>query len=178
MTKIITYQGSMDALVWLTECKNLSSDTEVVVPVAHEAIFIKNGNITESFTMGRHYLKECVIGEGHLFTHADDRVDCRIYYVKKEGTYNIKWETPAPICFEDPVLKKAVEFTVGGVFAIKIIDAKVSLPPACHTEAVSLDEVKAFLGSECLSTSKTNYKLFWLSIKSALTNCPKNNDSI
>lgn len=151
MAKIITYQGSMDALVWQTECKNLSRDAEVVVPVAHEAIFIKNGNIIDSFTMGRHYLKECNVGEGHLFSHPDEKIDCKIYYVKKEGTYNIKWETPTAISLEDPINKKETELCIGGVFAIKIIDAKIFLSRLItHTQTVSLDEVKEFFRQRML----------------------------
>jgi membrane protease subunit (stomatin/prohibitin family) len=151
MAKMITYQGSLDALVWVMERKGLDSDTEVVVPVAHEAIFIKDGIITDSFTMGRHYLKECVVGEGHLFTRPDERVDCRIYYVKKEGTYNIKWETPAPICLEDPAIKKDVELVLGGVFAIKIINSKQFLTRLlAFTQDASLEEVKMFFRQRML----------------------------
>jgi membrane protease subunit (stomatin/prohibitin family) len=145
MTKIINYHGSMDALVWIKEIRSLTPDTELVVPVAHEAVFIRDGRITDSFTMGRHSLKEAGVGEGHLFASEGDKADCRVYYVKKEGAYNIKWGAPQPLRFIDPLLKVPVEFDLSGVFAIKIIDTKQFLSQLlAFTKRAALEEVKTF----------------------------------
>lgn len=151
MAKIITYHGSLDALVWFKERKNMDADTELVVPVSHEAVFIKDGQIMDSFTMGRYDLKECCVGDGHLFSASDEHVDCRIYYVKKEGGYSIKWNVNNPVCFNDPVLKIPVEFDLSGVFTIKIIDSKKFLQKLlAFTRKAELGEVKAFFRDRML----------------------------
>lgn len=146
MRKIVTYHGSGDALVWTRERKGLNIDSEVRVPLSHEAIFVKDGKMLDSFTGGGNYLlRETAVGEGHLFAEGDKTVDCRVYYVKKEGTYNIKWATSEPLQIIDPVLKLPVKLNVSGIFGINIINAKQFLSKLLVvTEKVALDEVKSF----------------------------------
>jgi len=141
----------MDALVWHKEYKNLDCDTELVVPVAHEAVFIKDGQVTDSFAMGRHFMRESCVGTGRLFHDEGEKVSCRVYYVKKEGAYSIKWNTPRPILITDPVLKIPVEFDIGGVFSIKIIDSKRFLSRLlAFTKKAALDEMKEFFRGRML----------------------------
>jgi membrane protease subunit (stomatin/prohibitin family) len=145
MSKMITYQGSLDTLVWVKEKKHLDINTEIIVPVAHEAVFVRDGKMFDSYTCGRYSLTSQATGEGHLFLSPTDTFDCKIFFVKKEGTYNIKFATESPVCFVDPVLSIPVEFDMSGVFAIKIIDCKRFLQKLMvFTRKINLEETKAF----------------------------------
>ena len=125
---VIKNRGDGNLLMWLNPEEDFNTGSVLVVGEAEEACFWKDGVIVETFTGGRYPLET----ENYPFlsrlrnsiSGGISTFNCKIYFVRKADSREIRWGTDTPIQVRDPVLGIPVGVQARGAFKVRIKDAK------------------------------------------------------
>lgn len=113
--QIITFNSNNETLIWKSPITNIDSETQIIVPPTHEALFIKNGVLEEIYNQGKYY----PIKSKGLFKK-NEEVIAEIIYVNKSIECYINFGTPTRIDILDPFTNSLVKYGACGRYSIMI----------------------------------------------------------
>lgn len=119
---------SDDVLVWKFPSENLRLGAQLIVNESQEALFVKGGELLDTFTAGTHtlttgnvpFLRKLInfpFGGKTPFT-------AEVWYVNLTTKRDLKWGTKGPIQVIDPVYNYPVSIRAFGRWGIRVKDAR------------------------------------------------------
>lgn len=122
--EVITYDGPSDVLVWKHPGEDFNTNTQLVVGLAQEAVFVKGGQVLEHFMPGRYTLSaknypfvRALVG---LVSDSVSSFSCGVYYVNKGIAMGIDWGTDTLISVVDPIYRVPVDVGSYGDFSLQV----------------------------------------------------------
>lgn len=123
---VIKNSGPGELLIWRQPEEDFNTNSTLVVMPGEEAIFIKGGNIEQTFDSGTYKLSTenyPFIGRlRNAFTGGVSTFNCVVYFVRKAHSMEIYWGTDSPIQVRDPVMMIATSVQARGAYKIQIDD--------------------------------------------------------
>lgn len=107
IVNVIEFQGNVDQVVWKSPVENFNSGTQLIVDEAHEAVVLIEGR-AELYGPGPHTLEtenHFGLNAIHRFaTGGDTPFPCKVFFVKKNHSMDMKWGTRDVLTVNDPKL--------------------------------------------------------------------------
>lgn len=147
---IIDYEGPNNVTVWQHTFRECVGETEVLVPFSHEVIFIKDGEMLETMTGGKHVINVPEIKRG-LFSSkiVSEPFKSQIFYVNKSVPIQIRWGTQNPMKLIDPFLKYPISVGASGIFEITVLNSrKFLMKMVGNTQGITVDGISAFFAEK------------------------------
>ena len=125
---VIKNESAPGNIIWKVPYEDFNTGSKVIVGENEEALFIKNGEILESFSGGEYNLdtnnypflsriRNSLSGGVSIY-------NCKIVYVMNVHNLDTQWGTNSPIQVIDKVYQIATNVVANGAYTIKIDDAK------------------------------------------------------
>jgi len=115
---------SGEALIWRVPEEDFNTNSTLIVMPGEEAIFIKGGNIEQTFENGTYKLSTenypFISRLRNAFTGGVSTFNCVVYFVKKAHSKELLWGTPTPLQVEDPVYSTYLKVKAFGAAKIQI----------------------------------------------------------
>lgn len=125
---IIRNEGPGGLLFWKHPHEDFRTGSQLIVTESEEALFCKDGVIYEAFSGGRYALhtKNYPFVDRLLakFSGGVSAFNCKVYFVNKADTLELKWGTDSPIQVRDPVFGIATQIVSRGSYSVRVVDAK------------------------------------------------------
>ncbi len=126
---IIKNESAPGNIIWKVPFEDFNVGSKVIVGENEEALFIKNGEIVESFTGGEYTLSDT--GNYPFLSRIRNNLsggisayNCKIYYLMKAHNLDTRWGTDSPIQVVDKVYQIATKVVSRGAYTIQIDDGK------------------------------------------------------
>lgn len=104
---VIQFEGSPDVVVWKSNVEDFNSATQLIVDETHEAIVLIEGKAA-LFGPGRHTLATenyfGLQGIQRFATGGDTPFPCKVYFVNKIHSMDMRWGTQDVLTVNDPKL--------------------------------------------------------------------------
>ena len=121
---VIKNSGSGDLLIWRQPEEDFNTNSTLIVMPGEEAIFIKGGNIEQTFDNGTYQLSTenypFISRLRNAFTGGISTFNCVVYFVRKSHSMEILWGTSSPIQVRDKLLGIATKLRARGAYKIQI----------------------------------------------------------
>lgn len=123
-TDVIKNSGPGDLLIWRQPEEDFNTNCTLVVMPGEEAIFIKSGNIEQTFDSGTYKLSTenypFISRLRNAFTGGVSTFNCVVYFVRKAHSMEIFWGTDSPIQVRDPIMRIATSVQARGAYKIQV----------------------------------------------------------
>ena len=123
---VIKNTGPGDLLIWRQPEEDFNTNSTLVVMPGEEAIFIKGGNIEQTFDSGTYKLSTenypFISRLRNAITGGVSTFNCVVYFVRKAHSMEIYWGTDSPIQVRDPVMMIATSVQARGAYKVQIND--------------------------------------------------------
>lgn len=170
LLEVIDYSGGNNVLIWKHPNEDFNTNAQLIVGPTQEAIFIKGGQVVESFPPGTHTLStkdypfiRSMIG---LVTGGAQPFQCQLYYVNKVISMGIEWGTDSPIRITDPQYSVPVNITSYGDFSIQVSNGRKLLEKLVgSTAGYTHDEVRNYFSNLMATQIRTLISGFMISNK-------------
>ena len=127
LVQVVTYEGGPDVFAWKFPNNELGTLTQLVVSESQEAVLLKDGQICDIFTAGRHTLSTNNIPILNKLINlpfgGNSPFRAQVWFINKQHSLNIKWGTGVPIQLQDPKYQIMLPVRAFGQFGIKITDS-------------------------------------------------------
>ena len=109
--------------------ENFNAGSQLIVKAGQEALFVKDGVVTDLFSAGRHLLEsgsndasdeEKTVGENAGVV----AIQTEVYFINKIVLTGIKWGTPSKVRVMEQTLNFPVEIGARGSYNLEIIDSR------------------------------------------------------
>jgi len=121
---VIKNSGPGDLLIWRQPEEDFNTNSTLIVMPGEEAIFIKGGNIEQTFDNGTYKLSTenypFISRLRNAFTGGISTFNCVVYFVRKAHSMEILWGTSSPIQVRDKLLGIATKLKARGAYKIQI----------------------------------------------------------
>lgn len=121
-------KGNNDILIYKFPGEEFNTNSKLIVRPSQEAIFIRGGEMADSFPPGTYTLKTGnlpILGKLiNLPTGGVSPFQASVYFVNKTMAWDMKWGIPHQERYLDPVYKMRVKASASGTMAIQISDAR------------------------------------------------------
>ena len=123
-TDVIKNSGPGEFLIWRQPEEDFNTNSTLVVMPGEEAIFIKGGNVEQTFESGTYKLSTenypFISRLRNVFSGGISTFSCVIYFVRKAHSVEIRWGTDSPIQVRDKLLGIATKLRCRGSYKIQI----------------------------------------------------------
>ena len=147
-----------EVLVLQDEIKDFGGRVTLVVPFAHEVIVIKDGEMLETLTGGKHVLNDVEPPKKTLFgtkKFISEPHDYQVFYVNNNVTLLCKWGTPNQMKIFDPFLKIPVSVGAFGTFDISVLNSrKFMLKLVGNVEGLTTEGLRKFFADKLVMRVK------------------------
>jgi membrane protease subunit (stomatin/prohibitin family) len=121
---VIKNTGPGDLLIWRQPEEDFNTNSTVVVMPGEEAIFIKGGNIEQTFDSGTYKLSTenypFISRLRNMFSGGISTFNCVVYFVRKSHSRELLWGTTSPLKVRDKVLGVSTEICSRGAYKIEV----------------------------------------------------------
>jgi len=121
---VIKNSGPGDLLIWRQPEEDFNTNSTLIVMPGEEAIFIKGGNIEQTFDNGTYKLSTenypFISRLRNAFTGGISTFNCVVYFVRKAHSMEILWGTSSPIQVRDKLLGIATKLKARGAYKIQV----------------------------------------------------------
>lgn len=121
---VIKNSGPGDLLIWRQPEEDFNTNCTLIVMPGEEAIFIKGGNIEQTFDSGTYKLSTenypFISRLRNAFTGGISTFNCVVYFVRKAHSMEIFWGTDSPIQVRDPVMRIATSVQARGSYKVQV----------------------------------------------------------
>ena len=128
---VIKNSGPGDLLIWRQPEEDFNTNSTLIVMPGEEAIFVKGGNIEETFDNGTRKLSTenypFISRLRNAFTGGVSTFNCVVYFVRKAVSLQVKWGTKSPMIVWDNAIAQSVKITAFGTYNVKIKSPQVFL---------------------------------------------------
>ena len=125
---IIKYEGENNTLVWKFPGEDFNTLSQLVVHETQEAVFFKDGVALDLFKAGRYTLHSQNIPLIRRIVNlpfgGESPFHCKVYFVNKVVSMDVKWKTESPISIQDPIYKIILPICSEGQFAVRVEDSR------------------------------------------------------
>lgn len=123
-TDVIKNSGSGELLIWRQPEEDFNTNSTLVVMPGEEAIFIKGGNVEQTFESGTYKLSTenypFISRLRNAFSGGISTFSCVVYFVRKAHSVEIRWGTDSPIQVRDKLLGIATKLRCRGSYKVQI----------------------------------------------------------
>lgn len=123
-TDVIKNSGSGELLIWRQPEEDFNTNSTLVVMPGEEAIFIKGGNVEQTFESGTYKLSTenypFISRLRNAFSGGISTFSCVVYFVRKAHSIEIRWGTDSPIQVRDKLLGIATKLRCRGSYKVQI----------------------------------------------------------
>jgi membrane protease subunit (stomatin/prohibitin family) len=123
---VIKNSGPGELLIWRQPEEDFNTNSTLIVMPGEEAIFIKGGNIEETFENGTYKLSTnnypFVSRLRNVFSGGISTFNCVVYFVRKADSQEIRWGTETPIQVRDKVWGIRTDAKVRGAYKVRIVN--------------------------------------------------------
>jgi len=158
---VIKNNGDGNLLIWRQPEEDFNTNSTLIVMPGEEAIFIKGGEIEQTFEKGTYNLSTenypFISRLRNVFTGGVSTFNCIVYFVRKAHSMEILWGTDSPIQVRDNFLGIATKLKARGAYKIQVEKPVVFLEKLVgnnvfvHTQ----EELTLFFRNEFQSKIKT-----------------------
>ena len=136
----IKYEAPDDtALAWKYTSEEIKLGSQLIVNEGQQAIFIKGGQLLDTFDPGTHTLTTgnlpLIDKVVNLAFGSETPFTAEIWYVNTTVKRDLKWGTPSPIPLLDPNLGFPVSVRSFGKWGIRIFDTHIFLTQIVGSQA-------------------------------------------
>jgi membrane protease subunit (stomatin/prohibitin family) len=121
---VIKNSGPGDLLIWRQPEEDFNTNSTLIVMPGEEAIFIKGGNIEQTFDNGTYKLSTenypFISRLRNAFTGGISTFNCVVYFVRKAHSMEILWGTTSPIQVYDKMLDLPASLRARGSFKVQV----------------------------------------------------------
>ena len=125
---VIKNTGPGELLIWLNGEEDFNNNSTLIVAESEEVLFFKDGVIEQVFDGGKYQLNTnnypFISRLRNASTGGISTFNCKVYFVRKAHSMEIKWGTDSPIQVRDPVQHIATSVQARGGYKIQIDDSK------------------------------------------------------
>ena len=123
-TDVIKNTGAGNMLIWQQPEEDFNTNSTLIVQPGEEAIFINQGVIEQIFENGTYKLSTnnypFISRLRNAFSGGISTFNCKVYFVQKTHSTEIKWGTESPIQVRDKVLGIATKLRARGSYKIQL----------------------------------------------------------
>lgn len=123
-TDVIKNSGPGDLLIWRQPEEDFNTNSTLIVMPGEEAIFIKGGNIEQTFDSGTYKLSTenypFISRLRNAFSGGISTFNCVVYFVRKAHSMEIYWGTDSPIQVRDPVMMISTSVQARGSYKVQV----------------------------------------------------------
>lgn len=123
-TDVIKNSGPGGLLVWRQPEEDFNTNSTLIVMPGEEAVFIKGGNIEQTFDNGSYRLSTenypFISRLRNMFSGGISTFSCVVYFVRKSHSMEILWGTSSPIHVRDKLLGIATKLRARGAYKIQV----------------------------------------------------------
>ena len=123
-TDVIKNSGPGDLLIWRQPEEDFNTNSTLIVMPGEEAIFIKGGNIEQTFDRGTYKLSTenypFISRLRNAFSGGISTFNCVVYFVRKAHSMEIFWGTDSPIQVRDPVMMISTSVQARGSYKVQV----------------------------------------------------------
>lgn len=123
-TDVIKNSGPGDLLVWRQPEEDFNTNSTLIVMPGEEAVFIKGGNVEQTFDSGTYKLSTenypFISRLRNAFSGGVSTFNCVVYFFRKAHSMEIYWGTDSPIQVRDPVMRIATSVRARGAYKVQI----------------------------------------------------------
>lgn len=151
---VIKNSGPGELLIWRQPEEDFNTSSTLIVMPGEEAIFIKGGNIEQTFDSGTYKLSTenypFISRLRNVFTGGVSTFNCVVYFVRKAHSMEILWGTSSPIQVRDPVMMIATSLRARGAYKIQIDNGSKFLIKLLGNNTTSLmqDDLRRYFDNE------------------------------
>lgn len=125
-TDVIKNSGPGELLIWRQPEEDFNANSTLIVMPGEEAIFIKGGNIEETFENGTYKLSTnnypFISRLRNAFSGGISTFNCVVYFVRKADSQEIRWGTETPIQVRDKAWGIRTDAKVRGAYKVRIVN--------------------------------------------------------
>ncbi len=161
-TDVIKNSGDGNLLIWRQPEEDFNTNSTLIVMPGEEAVFIKGGNIEQTFSSGTYKLDTnnypFISRLRNTFSGGVSTFNCVVYFIRKAVSMEIYWGTDSPIQVRDPIFQIACDVQARGSYKVVIEDAAkfLTLMIGNNVFSTTPDELTNFFRSQFLMHIKTN----------------------
>lgn len=123
-TDVIKNSGPGELLIWRQPEEDFNTNSTLIVMPGEEAIFIKGGNVEQTFESGTYKLSTenypFISRLRNAFSGGISTFSCVVYFVRKAHSVEIRWGTDSPIQVRDKLLGIATKLRCRGSYKVQI----------------------------------------------------------
>lgn len=146
---IISYEGDNKTFAWKHPITDFVTGSQLIVHESQEAIFFRNGEALDSFSIpGRYTLETGVLPKMDALYHLPvngEPFHAEVYFVNLTTQMGIKWGTNSKVGLFDPISGIHVELGASGSFNLQVTDARRLIIRLVGTTTL-LDQSQVFTG--------------------------------
>lgn len=128
---VIKFDGPAHILVWKFPKEDVSFGSQLVVGPSQEAVFVSGGRICDVMGPGTYTLDTLNIpilsALVNLPFGGKTPFTAEVFFVNRLNILDMKWGTPLPIPFKDPVYHVAVPLRAFGQYGVAVQDSRLFL---------------------------------------------------
>lgn len=123
---IIRFGGDENDMLWKHPMHTFNYLSQLIVREGEEALFLRNGKISEPFAAGNYLLEREKIPFQDRFAleGKDPTFASEVVFINMSAFMSIKWGTPNRITMPDPVHQIPLTLGAHGTCAVRVIDPK------------------------------------------------------
>lgn len=146
---VISYEGDNKTFAWKHPITDFVTGSQLIVHESQEAIFFRNGEALDSFSIpGRYTLETGVLPKMDALYHLPvngELFHAEVYFVNLATQMGIKWGTNNKVGLFDPISGIHVELGASGSFNLQVTDARRLIIRLVGTTTL-LDQTQVFTG--------------------------------
>lgn len=123
-TDVIKNSGSGEFFIWRQPEEDFNTSSTLIVMPGEEAIFIRGGNVEQTFESGTYKLSTenypFISRLRNTFSGGISTFSCVVYFVRKAHSIEIRWGTDSPIQVRDKLLGIATKLRCRGSYKVQI----------------------------------------------------------
>lgn len=123
-TDVIKNSGPGTLLIWRQPEEDFNTNSTLIVMPGEQAIFIKGGNIEQTFESGTYKLDTnnypFISRLRNAFSGGVSTFNAVVYFVRTAHSMEIRWGTVSPIQVRDPVIGMATTMKARGAYKVTI----------------------------------------------------------
>lgn len=125
---VIKYGGGPDVFVWKSPITDFNTGSQLIVGESQEAIFIKNGQVLDTFGPGKYTLETenlpIISKLIKLTTGGVNQFSCDVYFINKVEQLNMKWGTDSRVEYIEPTYNFPLSVGASGEMNLTVKDGK------------------------------------------------------
>lgn len=125
---VIKNLGPADTLMWKVPEEDFAENSTLIVAESETALFCKDGVIEQVFEAGKYQLETnnypFITRLQKKLTGGVSTFNCKMYYVRKAHSLELKWGTSSPIQVRDPVYNLQTTVKAHGSYSLRVVNPK------------------------------------------------------